>query len=143
SDLTDQAQVQFVNEWTDPMYYLDNVEVTKVSVEALDPSVRHKLFVNEQDQPQAFALPEGCWKNIAGELLDGTISVAPHSSKVAYLYDGPDCAGVVPAGGVRVKMLLGGAMQDGSGLMRDDLRAQGLLPATEPYSAMGYGLENA
>jgi hypothetical protein len=143
SDLTDQAQIQFVNQWTDPMYYLDNVEVTKVTVEALDPAERHKLFVNEQDQEQTFTLPEGCWKDIAGDLLPGTITVPAYSSKVVYRYEGPDCDGVVPSGGVRVKMMLGGALEEGSGLMRTDLKAQGLLPSMEPYTGLGYVLENA
>jgi hypothetical protein len=143
SDLTDQAQVQFVNQWTDPMYYLDNVEVTKVTVQPLDPSVRHKIFVNEQSTAQSFALPDGCWKNVVGDLLPAAITVPPYSSVVAYKYEGPDCGVAVPTGNVRIKMMLKGAMQSGSSLMRDDLRAQGLVPSIEPYTAMGYVLENA
>ncbi len=34
---------------------------------------------------------------------------------------------------------LGGAMDTGTGLMRDDLRASGLIPLTEPYSAVHGG----
>ncbi len=143
SDLTDQAQVQFVNQWTDPMYYLDNVEVTKVSVQALDPLAKNKIFVNDQATAQNFTMPDGCWKNVAGDLLPSSISIPAYSSVVAYLYEGPDCGAAVPTGKVRLKVKLGGAMQSGSALMRDDLRAQGLVPSIEPYTAMGYVLENA
>lgn len=37
-----------------------------------------------------------------------------------------------------VRAALGGAAPAGPGIMRDDLRAAGLVPATEPYSALGY-----
>lgn len=36
------------------------------------------------------------------------------------------------------KIILGGAFDNQTGLMRDDLRANGLLPLSEPYSALGY-----
>ncbi len=35
-------------------------------------------------------------------------------------------------------LLLEGAFDDVSGLMRDDLRAQGLIPTVEPYTSLGY-----
>ncbi|MGB3870161.1 MAG: T9SS type A sorting domain-containing protein, partial [Flavobacteriales bacterium] len=84
SDLTDQAQIQFQNQWTEPMYYLDNVEVTRVNVQALDPHERHKLYVNDQTTSQSFNLPEGCWKDIDGNVLSGSIQVPPFSSRVSY-----------------------------------------------------------
>lgn len=46
------------------------------------------------------------------------------------------CAGLNLALSTRV--LLEGAYDPVSGLMRDDLRASGLIPLTEPYSALGY-----
>ncbi|MCB0793057.1 MAG: PKD domain-containing protein [Flavobacteriales bacterium] len=39
---------------------------------------------------------------------------------------------------VSPRMLLQGAYDGNSGLMRDDLRAQGLIPLNEPYTAAGY-----
>ena len=133
SDLTDQAQVQFINQWTEPMYYLDNVEVTKVTAQVLDPLDRHKLYVNDQPTQQSFDLPEGCWKDIDGNLLSASITVPAYSSKVTYRYDGPECGIVVPSGGVLIKMLLGGALDAGSALMRDDLRTQlSLIHISEP-----------
>lgn len=44
----------------------------------------------------------------------------------------------IPPPSVRLFAGLQGAWNEATGLMRDDLRAQGLLPLTEPYSAMGY-----
>ncbi len=143
SDLTDQAQIQFINQFTEPMYYLDNVEVTKVTVQALDPADRNKIYVNDQPTPMSFNLPEGCWKDVDGNLLSASITVPAYSSTVAYRYEGTDCGVVAPTGGVRLKMLLGGALDAGTGTMRDDLHTQGLIPAAEPYTAMGYALENA
>ena len=39
---------------------------------------------------------------------------------------------------VDVKLFLDGAYEAGTGLMRDDLRSNGLLPASEPYTAAGF-----
>lgn len=39
---------------------------------------------------------------------------------------------------LRVRVVLEGPYDPGVGLMRDDLRLQGLLPLTEPYTALGY-----
>lgn len=44
----------------------------------------------------------------------------------------------IPPPSVRLFAGLQGAWNEATGLMRDDLRAQGLLPFTEPYSALGY-----
>ncbi|MCO5274613.1 MAG: right-handed parallel beta-helix repeat-containing protein [Flavobacteriales bacterium] len=91
SNVNDQAWILFSNPWTDPYYFLDNVEVTRVQVQPLDPLERHKLFVNDQATAQSFPLPEGCWKDLDGNLLNGSIPVPPYSSKVVYLDDGPEC----------------------------------------------------
>jgi len=39
------------------------------------------------------------------------------------------------------QIFLSGVYDTGTGLMRDDLRAQGLLPTSEPYSALGYSFQ--
>ncbi|HRO39385.1 MAG TPA: CRTAC1 family protein [Flavobacteriales bacterium] len=39
---------------------------------------------------------------------------------------------------VAAKVLLDGPFVSGTGMMKDDLRVQGLIPATEPYTAMGF-----
>lgn len=48
-----------------------------------------------------------------------------------------------PALPLRAKVMLQGAYVTGVGLMRDDLRIAGLLPTAEPYTALGYSLDNA
>lgn len=40
--------------------------------------------------------------------------------------------------GLRVRMALDGPFDPATGLMNDDLRAKGLLPLQEPYTALGY-----
>lgn len=54
----------------------------------------------------------------------------------------PPCEVFAPSG-MLLEVYLDGPYDPLSGLMRDDLRAQGLLPLTEPYSAMGHVLEGA
>ena len=84
SDLTDQAQIQFINQWTEPMYYLDNVQVTKVSVQAIDPHDRNKLFVNEGASAQTFTLPSGCWADVNGSVLNNAITLPAFSSATVF-----------------------------------------------------------
>ncbi|MEO8734142.1 MAG: hypothetical protein ABI373_07410, partial [Flavobacteriales bacterium] len=143
SNLSDQSQVQFTNKWTEPMYYLDNVEVTKVTVQALDPADRNKILVNEQDTPQNFTVPDGCWKGMDDAFVGSTVTVPGHSSAVIYKVDGTDCGPATPSGSIRVKVYLGGALDDGATLMRQDLLTAGLIPNSEPYTGIGYVVENS
>ncbi len=43
---------------------------------------------------------------------------------------------------LQLNVLLEGAYDQGSGLMRDDLRVAGSIPGTEPYTALGYAHTN-
>lgn len=81
STMTDQAQVMLINQWTDPTYYLDNVQLHKVAVVALDPRDKQDIFINQTAAPQAFAL-NGCWSELNGTLHEQSITIAPYSSKV-------------------------------------------------------------
>ncbi|HMC97201.1 MAG TPA: right-handed parallel beta-helix repeat-containing protein, partial [Flavobacteriales bacterium] len=141
SGLTDQAMVQFVNSYTEPQYWLDNVDLRRVTVQAIDPTQEHLLFYNDQATPQSFVPPAGCWSDMNGTVLSAPVSVEPYSSIIVYRVPGTGCS-VTQAYTVGARVFLGGAMNWGSGLMRDNLRQQGLIPATEPYSAMGISLEN-
>ncbi|MBS1583845.1 MAG: right-handed parallel beta-helix repeat-containing protein [Bacteroidetes bacterium] len=145
SNLSDNALVQFVNQYTEPMYYLDNVQIHKVQVQPVDPAQMHVLLVNDQTTTQSYALPAGCWSDLSGTVVSGSVSLQPYTSKVIYKVDGTGGCGQqqVTNGSVTVKVNLGGAMNWSAGLMRDDLRAAGLVPATEPYTARGFALENA
>lgn len=91
SSLTDQAWVQFTNQWTDPLYYLDNVEVTRVNVQPVIPQEGHVLLVNDQDGAQTLAIPEGCWSTVDGTLLDGGIQVPGMGSAVIYRLPDETC----------------------------------------------------
>lgn len=46
--------------------------------------------------------------------------------------------GVTRTSMVAAKVFLDGPFVDGTGLMKDDLRTQGLIPATDPYAAQGF-----
>ncbi|MCC6839163.1 MAG: right-handed parallel beta-helix repeat-containing protein [Flavobacteriales bacterium] len=142
SGLTDQAWIQFTNTWTEPMYYMDNVEVTRVNVQPLDPHQRHKLFVNDQPQAQTYTVPAGCWKDVNSAAVQGSFTLQPYTSKVIYRVD-QGCTAQAGTGSVALVMGLGGALQQGDTLMHTTLQDHGLLPATEPYSAMGFAVANA
>ena len=88
SDRMDQGRIQFINQWTEPMYYLDNVEVTPVTVEPVDPYEHGKIFINAQSSAQAFDIPDGCWTNLDGVLLHQSVQVPAFSSAVIVI--GPD-----------------------------------------------------
>ncbi|MBS1937062.1 MAG: T9SS type A sorting domain-containing protein, partial [Bacteroidetes bacterium] len=64
--------------------YLDNVEVTRVNAQPLDPAERHKLLVNDQAAAQSFTLPAGCWSDMQGNVLHGSVDIQPMSSAVIY-----------------------------------------------------------
>ncbi len=49
------------------------------------------------------------------------------------------CAGTPSGVLVAARVFLEGGYDEASGLMRDDLRALGLVPTVEPYTALGYG----
>lgn len=91
STLTDQAQIQFVNLWTDPMYYLDNVQVTRVDVQGIDPYLRNRLLVNDQGTASAMALPAGCWSDVNGNVLDEQVTVPALSSKAIFRLPDDGC----------------------------------------------------
>ncbi|MCB9184764.1 MAG: T9SS type A sorting domain-containing protein [Flavobacteriales bacterium] len=102
--LTDQAMVQFINSYTQPQYWIDNIQLHRVTVAPIDPAQQHLLYTNEQPTAQTFTLPSGCWKDVEGVLQGQTISVQPYESKIVYRVTGtgcsvsqPDCQGV--AGG--------------------------------------------
>ena len=59
-------------------------------------------------------------------------------SNTLQFLDGYDPNGAPPRVEVRLKALLQGPYDPGSGLMTADLNAAGLVPLTEPYSASGY-----
>lgn len=102
--LTDQAMVQFINSYTQPQYWIDNIQLHRVTVAPIDPAQQHLLYANELPTAQTYTLPSGCWKDVEGVLQGQTITVQPYESKIVYRVTGagcsvqqPDCQGV--AGG--------------------------------------------
>ena len=141
SNTSEQSVAAFANNITDNTYWLDNVELHRVTVQPRVPAQEHVLLINEQATAQSFPLPTGCWSDMNGTMLSGDQSVAPYSSKIIYQVPGSGCNNPV-ASSVGAKVLLGGAVVGTTGLMRESLRQQGLIPSTEPYTAMGFTLEN-
>ncbi|MBK9628047.1 MAG: right-handed parallel beta-helix repeat-containing protein [Flavobacteriales bacterium] len=142
SDLGEQSVVMFTNTINEPTYWLDNVELHRVTVQPLTATNEHLLLANELSSSQSFSLPTGCWADMSGNLLSGPQTVAAYASKIIYKVPGTGC-NAPAATTVGAKVFLGGALNTATGLMRDDLRQAGLIPSAEPFSAMGYTLENS
>lgn len=140
--LTDQAKVLFTNHYTDPTYWMDNVSVKRVSVAPVDPSVNHKLYYNENTTAQTITLPAGCWSDVNGTLFNGTFTLPAFTSKVLYLYTGPGCVTGPTTGTASAKAFLSGPYSAGTGMMGDNLRVLGLIPANEPFTAQGITIAN-
>ncbi|HRH37380.1 MAG TPA: right-handed parallel beta-helix repeat-containing protein, partial [Flavobacteriales bacterium] len=98
--LTDQSMVQFKPSYLFPQYWLDNVEVHRVTVSYVDPAGQHLLYANDQPTAQTYTLPSGCWKDVYGALQGTTVTVDPYKSKIFYRVTGPDCAASVDCAGV-------------------------------------------
>ncbi len=90
SPTAEDAQVVFVNQWTEPMYYLDNVHIHKVQVEAKDPLESQMILINDQFNDQTFTL-EGCWSDVNGQYYSGSITLQAFKSKVLVKEDDDLC----------------------------------------------------
>lgn len=142
SNLTEQAVTMFSHFFPENTYWLDNVELHRVTVQARPAANEHKLLANETASAQTFTLPAGCWYDMAGTLLSGPQTVAAFSSKIIYNVASTGCAAPT-ATTIGAKVLLGGPMNWSTGAMRDNLRQASLIPTNEPYSSMwGITLEN-
>ncbi|HRF80022.1 MAG TPA: hypothetical protein PL070_08045, partial [Flavobacteriales bacterium] len=70
-----------------------------------------------------------------GTLLSGPQTVAAYSSKIIYSVPGTGCSAPT-ATTIGAKVLLGGALNWNTGIMRDNLRQAALIPSNEPYSSL-------
>ena len=139
ANLTDNSYVQFTNNYLDPQYWLDNVQLHRVSVQALDPTLDHILVYNDMPTAQTKPLPAGNWSDVNGNVVTGSIVVQPYRSVPLYR----TTAATIPQGfTVGAKVLLGGALIPGTSTMRDNLRTAGLIPSSEPYTALGLPVAN-
>ncbi len=142
SDRTESGYMQFINHHTDPMYWIDNVRLEKVEVQPLDPLERHKLLMNQTNTPQSFTL-SGCWYDTDNQPVQWPLTLQPFTGRVVYRVDDGGGCGPQTTTSVGARVMLAGTMQGASGLMRTDLRDQGVLPLTEPYTAMSVEVENS
>ncbi|MCB9168868.1 MAG: BspA family leucine-rich repeat surface protein [Flavobacteriales bacterium] len=69
----------------------------------------------------------------AGATARAVLTGAPNNWTITDAGSDPNCGAVVSA-----KVFLQGPYDSGSGLMNDGLRANGLVPLSEPYTALGY-----
>jgi Right handed beta helix region len=93
STITDQAVCQWTNQYTEPRYWLDNVSVRRVQVQAKDPAQLHQLLYNRFLEPQTFALAPGCWAEVNGTLHTGSVTLEPFESVALTLQEEDvDCA---------------------------------------------------
>jgi hypothetical protein len=81
SNTNEPVQTFFINHHTESTYWIDNVELVRVSVVAVDPLDRHVLVFNDTDQEQEYVIP-GCWRDVTGALHTGGITLAPYTSTV-------------------------------------------------------------
>jgi hypothetical protein len=145
-------KVLFRNNWTLPLYYLDNVSIRKVQVQQLDPLDRQIILVNDQPAEQTFPL-EGCWSDVNGMLYTGSIAVPAYRSRVLVreadelcgLSTGVDAAAsVAPAAGVYPNpVIAGGRLAFGApvqGLVRL-IAANGQVMLQRELAAGTFGME--
>lgn len=142
--ITDNGQVRFITDQPEANYFMDNVDVRKVTVTPIDPSTLHKIFINELTTAQSFTLPAGCWSDVSGVVSAGgsSFTLQPYTSKIFYKANDNQCATQSASGTLSAKVFLGGCINWTSYLMNDNLRSAGLIPSTEPYTALGYTMEN-
>jgi parallel beta-helix repeat protein len=81
SDLS-AARLSFDLILPDSLFYLDNVNFYRVSVNRIDSTLKSKLFVNETSASKNFLLNGIAYKDINGATVTGSISLPPFSSKI-------------------------------------------------------------
>lgn len=86
----EQAQLMLLNQWTEPMYYIDNVQLHKVQVQAADPLETQMVLINDQITDRTFDL-EGCWSDVNGQYFSGSITLQAFKSKVLVREDDALC----------------------------------------------------
>ncbi|MCB0766371.1 MAG: right-handed parallel beta-helix repeat-containing protein [Flavobacteriales bacterium] len=90
SDLSEPGMMIFANHYSEPSYLLDNVELYKVTVQAVDPRTRHVLFTNPTDASADIPLT-GCWRDVNGAVRSGSITLPAFGSIVLAREDDALC----------------------------------------------------
>ena len=81
SNVTEPALMIFANSYTESTYWMDNVELYKVTVQSIDPHDRHILLANATNAAVEMGLT-GCWRDVLGALHSGSIAVQAWGSIV-------------------------------------------------------------
>jgi len=100
SNITDQGFCSFMNNYQEGTYWIDNIELTRVTVQPLDPHDRHVLYYNELSTAATVPLT-GCWSDVNGQLHSGSITIPAFSSVVLVKEDDILCGlstGIADAG---------------------------------------------
>lgn len=91
------------------------------------------------DQPSGYVEnPWDCDDSDPGIAMDNACDDGDPYTTSDVMLPWPDCGCAGVSTMVSAKVMLEGAYDPGTGLMRDDLRALGLLPLNEPFTALGY-----
>ncbi|MBK7385107.1 MAG: T9SS type A sorting domain-containing protein [Flavobacteriales bacterium] len=81
STISDQGSCSFANTYTEGTYFLDNVQLDRVSVIDLDPFEKQQLLINDQGVSQSYTL-DGCWSDLHGGLYNGAVTLPAYTSVV-------------------------------------------------------------
>lgn len=122
----EDAQVVLVNQWTEPMYYLDNVHLHKVQVQENDPLEHQIILINDQLTDQTFTL-EGCWSDVNGQYFSGSVTLQGSTSKVLVKEDDDLC-------GLSTDVEGGITVADGGGVYPNPVKAGTRLGFRNPVS---------
>jgi hypothetical protein len=103
STLSEPGLFIFANNFNESTYWLDNVELYRVTVEPVDPYTRHILLTNGTNS--AVELPlTGCWMDVQGALHNtaitlpawGSVVLSKEDDELCGLSTGEDELDVVP-----------------------------------------------
>lgn len=81
SNLSEPSLMIFANHYTESTYWMDNIELYKVTVQTIDPHERHVLLVNPTNASIEVPLT-GCWRDVSGNLHSGSIDIPAFGSAV-------------------------------------------------------------
>lgn len=105
---SEPARLMLINRYTEPMYFLDNVELYKVQVAPVDPLEDQIVLINELAVPQTFAL-SGCWSDVDGAYYSESTTLPAFRSRVLVKEPGDPCAMSTAVEDEQVPAQVGGA----------------------------------
>ena len=122
------VNVEFYTTENDFTYWLDNVELFEASATVTNPDDFIRFEYNASNAPVTIPL-DTSYIDVRGNLYGNSLTLDPYESVILLI--GKEIL-------VSPVVFLEGAYETSTGLMRDDLRNSGILPLTEPYTALGF-----